>query len=100
LFFIQNNSEGCVRASAQVSAVIHSEKMDEEASRRLVDENQSALRLTPAQVKRWAGKRYLVLVTVSAVSEVPPFDIDRSGYGNMDDWLPVGEIESVRKPAA
>lgn len=24
------------------------------------------------------------------------FPIDKSGYGNMDDWLPIGEIDSVR----
>lgn len=28
---------------------------------------------------------------------IEPFAIDRSGYGNMDDWLVVEAIESVRE---
>ena len=29
-------------------------------------------------------------------SRLAPFPIDKSEYGNMDDWLPVEDIESVR----
>jgi len=97
LYLINNNAEGTVRARAKVKSAFHSEKMDESESRALVEKNQSELRLTEKQVKRWAGKRYLVLIEVSDVKEVPPFTIDKSGYGNMDDWLPVEKIESVRE---
>lgn len=95
LYFIRNNGEGLVQAKAVVTKAHHSEKLSEEESRRVVEENQAALQLTPAQVKRWTGKRYLVLVSVGDVSPVAPFAIDRSHYGNMDDWLPVGDIQSV-----
>jgi len=97
LFFIQNNGDGMARACAVVTSVFNSEKLSEEESRQLVEENQPFLRLTPAQVKRWAGKRYLVLVGISSTGAVVPFAIDRSEYGSMDDWLPVGEIDRVRK---
>jgi len=40
-----------------------------------------------------AGKRYIVLIEVAEVKEIHPFAIDRSQYGNMDDWLPVENIE-------
>ena len=53
-------------------------------------------RLTDQQFKSWVGKRYLVLVEVSQVAKVTPFQIDKSDYGNMDDWLPVGDIGKVR----
>jgi len=62
-----------------------------------VEKNQSKLHLTDKQMKRWAGKRYLVLIEVSDVKEIQPFAIDKSKYGNMDDWLPVEKIESVSK---
>jgi len=62
-----------------------------------VEENQADLQLTAAQIKRWAGKRYLVLVSVGEVTPVAPFAIDRGEYGNMDDWLPVGDIKRVKK---
>jgi hypothetical protein len=84
-----------VRAKAKVKSAFHSEKMTEEESHALVKKNQPKLSLTEKQVKRWAGKRHIVLIEVADVKEVPPFAIDKSAYGNMDDWLPVGKIESV-----
>ncbi len=97
LYFINNNAEGTVRAKALVSAAIHSEKMSEADSRALVQQYQPKLRLTEKQLARWAGKRYLVLIEVAGVESVSPFAIDKSNYGNMDDWLPVEKIELVRK---
>jgi hypothetical protein len=97
LYFINNNSEGLVRAKGKVKSAFHSEKMSEDESCALVEKNQSKLHLTDKQMKRWAGKRYLVLIEVSDVKEIQPFAIDKSKYGNMDDWLPVEKIESVSK---
>jgi hypothetical protein len=95
LYFINNNAEGMVHAKAQVKSAFHSEKMNEDESRALVMKNQPQLRLTEKQMKRWAGKRYIVLIKVADVKEISPFAIDKSNYGNMDDWLPVGKIDSV-----
>ena len=97
LYFINNNAEGIVRAKAMVASALHSEKMTGDESRRLVKQNQPKLCLTEKQIQRWAGKRYIVLIEVSGVKEIPPFAIDKSNYGNMDDWLPVEKIESVKK---
>jgi len=95
LYFINNNAEGKVRAKTRVKSVFHSEKMNEDESRALVEKNQSKLRLTDRQMKRWAGKHFIVLIEVTDVKEIQPFPIDKSNYGNMDDWLPVEKIESV-----
>jgi hypothetical protein len=95
LFFINNNAEGKVRARAKVKSAFHSEKMTEDESRALVNKNQPKLSLTEKQIKRWAGKRYIVLIEVADVKEIPPFAIDKSKYGNMDDWLPVEKIKSA-----
>lgn len=65
-------------------------------STKLVDANAEGLRLSEKQYRKWAGKRYLVLIHVFDVEEIDPFKIDRSNYGNMDDWLPVEEISSVK----
>lgn len=97
LYFIQNKGDGMVRACAVVSEVFNSEKLTEEQSLGLLETNQSKLNLTPEQVERWAGKRFLVLIEVRDAQGIEPFTIDRSAYGNMDDWLPVGMIENVTK---
>jgi hypothetical protein len=97
LFFIQNNGDGMVRASGRVGSVFHSEKLTEDQSSQLLKTYQAKLALTPEQIKRWTGKRYLVLVDVTNLQAAGPFPIDRSEYGNMDDWLIVENIERVRK---
>ena len=95
LYFINNNAEGMVHAKAKVKSAFHSEKMTEDESHALLKKNQPKLSLTEKQIKRWAGKRYIVLIEVADVKGIPPFAIDKSKYGNMDDWLPVEKIESV-----
>lgn len=96
LYFINNNGEGEVKASGIVKNVYNSDKMSEEESIKLVKENQEKLKLTEKEFTRWAGKRYIVLIEVEKVESIISFVIDRSQYGNMDDWLPVGKIEIVK----
>jgi len=96
LYFINNNAEGVVKAKAKVKSVFNSAKMSKEESTELVQSRQDELQLTEKQFKRWAGKRYIVLIEVEGVETLPPFPIDKSDYGNMDDWLPVKDIETVK----
>jgi hypothetical protein len=96
LYFINNNAEGLVKAKALVASVLNSDKMDPVESIALVKENQEKLELSDKQFQKWAGKRYLVLIEVSDFNEIDSFPIDKSGYANMDDWLPVENIESVK----
>ncbi|MFW6230578.1 MAG: hypothetical protein ACOC32_00985 [Nanoarchaeota archaeon] len=97
LYFINNNAEGVVRAKAIVDTVFNSEKMTKEESVALVDSHQKKLMLDNAQLKRWAGKRYIVLIGVKDVEETAPFAIDKKDYGNMDDWLLVEKITNIRR---
>jgi hypothetical protein len=97
LFFINNNSEGVVKAKAIVGSVFNSNKMSTEESVTLVEKHQDKLNLSESQFKKWAGKRYIVLIGLKKIEEVKPFAIDKSNYGNMDDWLPVEKIGSVKK---
>ena len=96
LYLIENDGSGLVKARVKVKTVVNSEKMDKAESVSIVEENQSKLQLTKAQFKRWAGKRYLVLIEIEDVEELEPFGIDKSDYGNMDDWLPVEDIDKVK----
>lgn len=96
LYLINNNGEGQVKAKAVVSDVFNSVKMTKEESIALVEKNQDKLQLTKKQMKRWAGKRYIVLIEVKSGEAIDAFEIDKSDYGNMDDWLPVENIENVK----
>jgi hypothetical protein len=76
--------------------VINSEKLSEQESLELIMNHQPMLCLSPNQIKRWGGKRYLVLIEIENMQEVTPFEIDRSNYGNMDDWLPAEDVRSIK----
>ena len=96
LYFIENKGDGLIKAKAVVSEVYNSDKMTKEESLELIEKHQDKLLLDKGLMKRFGGKRYLVLITVEDFKEIEPFKIDRSEYGNMDDWLPVGDINKVR----
>ncbi len=95
LFFVQNDGKCQVHACAEVTMVFDSPRLVGEESRLLIEGNQDQLQLSQTQTERWIGKRYLVLISVSQATAVGPFSIDRNNYGAMDDWLPVGDIQSV-----
>ncbi|MHA1989683.1 MAG: hypothetical protein ACW981_00880 [Candidatus Hodarchaeales archaeon] len=96
LYLIRNNGEGLIRGMCIVKSVINSDKMTKDESTGLVQKYQEKLNLSDNQFKKWAGKRYLVLIEICKAQEIEPFHIDKSAYGNMDDWLSVEEIKKIR----
>jgi len=95
LYFIENKGDGLVKGKAIVENVFNSDKLTKEQSIEIVEQNQDKLLLNTGLEKRFAGKRHLVLITIKDFKEIEPFKIDRSEYGNMDDWLAVENIENV-----
>jgi len=95
LYFIENKGDGLVKAKARVKDVFHSEQLTKTESEELVNHNQNRLLLDSGMLKRFSGKRYLVLIIIEDFEELVPFKIDRSQYSNMDDWLPVEDINKV-----
>lgn len=94
VYFVENTGDGIIKAKATVSSVFNSEKMTEEESKALVESKQDELNLSPAQMKRWAGKKVLCLVGVSNVEKIEePMVYDRKK--NMDDWIIVEKIEYI-----
>jgi hypothetical protein len=98
LYFVQNRGDGLVRARAKVMSASNSAKLTESESVQLIQANQPDLQLTHAQSERVMGRRYIVLVALEGVESLQAFPIDRGAYGNMDDWLPVKDINRVRIP--
>jgi len=98
LFFINNNAEGKIKAKGVVASVFNSEKMTKDESMTLVKKHQDKLKLTAKQFKKWAGKRYIVLVEIRNIEKTHHFQFNRDAFKNkMDDWLTVEDIEKVKK---
>lgn len=96
LYLINNNAEGFVKAKAIVKEVTQTHKMVPEESAQTLAMYQPNLQLTEAQIKRWSGKKYLIFIELESIEGITPFEIDKSNYSNMDDWLPVEDIHTVR----
>lgn len=96
LFFINNNWEWLIKWEAIVSSVFNSEKLTKEESFVLVKNNQSKLNLTDIQFNKWSSKRYIILIEFSNFALIPSFEIDKTNYSNMDDWLLIEDIDKVK----
>ncbi len=95
VYLIENNGDGLIKAQGIVKNALHSEKLTEEESERLIKDNIDRLQLTPAQIKRWNGKRYLCLIELKDIKRIEPFTYERAS--NMDDWIIVDDINSIKK---
>ena len=98
LYFIRNNAEGLILGKAVVSNVLNSEKLTTEESKDILASHQNELQLTDQQIKRWGGKRYLVLLSINPAQSIEPMAFDRNRYSNsMDDWLIIENIDEALK---
>lgn len=95
LYFINNNGEGLVKAKALVKEVFNSDKMTEKEATELVMKYRNELNLSSRQFLKWSKKRYLVLIMISSFTLIDEFEIDKSEFKNMDDWLIVENIKNV-----
>ncbi len=95
VYLIENSGDGLIKAKGLVKNAFHSEKLTKEESEQLIIDNADKLQLTPNQIKRWNGKRYLCLVELKDVVEIEPFSYERAS--NMDDWIIVDDINSIKK---
>ena len=43
------------------------------------------------------NKKYCVLMLLTSVKPITPFNIDKKGFGNMSAWISVENIKAVRK---
>ena len=48
-------------------------------------------------VERLADKRWCTLVFLTDVQRVEPFEIDKTGYGNMAAWITVEDVGTLRR---
>ncbi len=96
LYFVENNGDALVKAKACVQDVIFTDKLETEESISIVEKLQPKLQLDARLTKRFAGKKYLSLINLENFRTVDPFKIDKSEYGNMDDWFPVENIDKVK----
>ncbi len=51
----------------------------------------------PKFFERFKQKRYCILIYLKHVQLVPPFEIDKQGFGAMTAWICVDDVERIKK---
>jgi len=97
LFFMENKGEPLIRAKGKVADVFFSDRLNREESFIILDKYQNKLLLNTALKKRYAGKRYITLISLMEFKLLDhPFEIDPSTFSTVEDWLIVQDIDLVR----
>jgi hypothetical protein len=96
VYLLENDGSGMILAKGEICAVMNSEKLSEDKSIKLLDENMEKLQLSKDQKKRWCGKKYLCFIELQNVVAITPFSFRRSN--NMDDWITLNSIDEVAIP--
>jgi len=95
LYFVETGSDLLITHRALVKQVIETDKMTEDESIRFTQTYQEKLKLAPHQIERWAGKKFLCLIEVHPLEAIEPFQYQREK--NMDDWIILDDIQSIKK---
>jgi len=96
VYLLENDGSGLIQAKGEICGVFNSEKLSEDQSIKLLDENMEKLQLSKDQKKRWCGKKYLCFIELQNVVTIIPFTFRRSN--NMDDWITLNSIDDVANP--
>ena len=92
------NSGQPVTAKAEVEQVLQFSDLTPKKVRGILEKYGAKIAVSNMERPyQWAkDKRYCVLVFLKNAREVPPFKINKSGFGNMAAWMCVDKITDVR----
>ncbi len=86
-----------VTAKAQVSRVLFYAGLDQDKINQILTEYGSEIGVPLSYANRLKGKNYCALIFLEGVETIPPFQIDKTGYGNMTAWITVKDIEMIKR---
>lgn len=99
--FFKNSGEP-VTLKAQVKKVLQFEKLSPPVVKDLLlkfgrdDGLGKCWKDYESYYKMFKDKRYCIIIFLSSVKKVKPFEVNKKGYGAMSAWMVVGDIDRVR----
>ena len=92
------NAGAQVTAKANVAKVLQFELTSMKV-RQILEEYGGGIALSSIDESytRYRDKRYCVLIFLKNPQRVTPFDIDKTGYGNMAAWICVDDVNRIRQ---
>lgn len=96
LYFAHAGGAPQIQAQGYASRVVETDKLGREQSIALISGFEDKLLLSKTQEKKYAGKRYLVLVEVSEVEPVDAFMVNPAKVEGTEDWLVARNIDRAK----
>jgi hypothetical protein len=87
-----------VSAKARVKEVLQFE-LDPQKELELIKRYGKQIGMDEERLRHFVpkGARYCILVFLEDVRQIPPFDIDKTGFGLMAAWITTASIARLRK---
>lgn len=93
IYFVENDGSRMIKAKGIVKAVHEKTGMNVDESVAMMQSFDELLQLSPAQIKRWSGKKCLCLIEIEQIEAIPPVPYFREK--NMDDWIIFEELADI-----
>jgi len=99
IFFKDSGSP--ITLMAKVDHVLQFEKLTPGKASKLLHTYGNKDGIPSNMIKKYyeifKDKRYCILIFLKDVRSIKPFDIDKTGFGNMSAWITVDDIEKIKK---
>ena len=97
--YFKNSSER-VTVMTKVEKVIQYSNLSQKKVKTILQEHYVHLGITKSEIGLYynlhKNKKYCVLVFLSDVREVKPFDINKKGFGSQSAWITTTDINNIR----
>ena len=85
-----------VTAKAKVEKALFFENLSEEKIKEILNEHGKNLGVDMSYFEEIKDKKFCSLIFLKDAEEITPFEINKTGYGNMSAWISFNKIEEIR----
>ncbi len=86
-----------VTVRANVSKTLFFDHLDETRIKSIISQYGQKTGISLSSVERLLGKNFCTLIFLENVEVIPPFNIDKKGYGMMAAWITLESIEKIKR---
>ncbi|HBM45793.1 MAG: hypothetical protein UT05_C0002G0049 [Parcubacteria group bacterium GW2011_GWF2_38_76] len=95
------DSGGVIRIKAEVNKVLQFDGLVSKEVQEILNKYGKDIGIQKDQSKeffeRFKNKKYCILVFLNNITEIKPFDINKTGFGMMSAWITVDSISKIKK---
>ena len=90
-------SSGKVIAKAKAGKCLFFDNLDSKENFRLFKKYNNKIKADKSYFNRIKKRKFCTFIFLKNVIKIPPFDINRKGFGSGSAWIPVRNINQIKK---